>query len=281
MWSNFHTHSYYCDGKGELREYLESARESGVTVLGFSSHAPVPFQCKWCMRAENFPLYLDEIESLKKVFPDIEIYKGLEIDFVPGVISPSDFAARLDFTIGSVHFVDSFDGRLWEIDNTLEVFREGLEKIFGNDIRVAVTRYLQLTREMVRMSRPDIVGHLDKIKMHNTSTVLFDESEHWYREEMDKTLGSIREAGIIIEVNTRGLYKKKSPTPYPSPWVLERIRDLAIPVMLNSDAHHPDELTSEFAPAASLLQDIGFRNLSILKGGTWRQRPFNNYGIDH
>lgn len=233
------------------------------------------------MREEKFPNYLDEIDSLKKAFPDIEIYKGLETDFVPGTVSPSEFAARLDFTIGSIHFVDSSEGKPWEIDNTLDVFREGLEKIFGNDIRAAVTRYLQLTREMVGTSRPDIVGHLDKIKMHNTSTILFEESELWYREEMDKTLRCIGDAGIIIEVNTRGLYKKKSLTTYPSPWILERIRDLAIPVMMNSDAHHPDELTREFTAAASLLSDIGFRNLSILKGGIWRQVPFNIYGIDH
>jgi len=233
------------------------------------------------MKQGAFPNYLGEIESLKSAFPEVEIYKGLEIDFVPDVISPGDFAPRLDFTIGSVHFVDSFEGKRWEIDNTLEVFREGLEKIFRSDIRVAITRYLELTREMVIKTPPDIVGHLDKIKMHNTSVPLFEESEAWYREEMDKTLRTIRDAGIIVEVNTRGLYKKKSLTLYPSPWVLERIRDLEIPITLSSDAHHPDELTREFKPAAGLLNDIGFKNLSILKGGIWKQMPFNTYGIDH
>jgi histidinol-phosphatase (PHP family) len=139
MWSNFHTHSDYCDGKGVLADYLRSARRSDLTTLGFSSHAPVPFPCQWCMRQENFALYLAEIESLKRSYPGVQVLKGLEIDFIPNVISPADFRSRLDFTIGSVHFVDSHEGKHWEIDNTLLIFKEGLKKIFKNDIRAAVT----------------------------------------------------------------------------------------------------------------------------------------------
>src|SRR4051812_3940064 len=116
MWANFHTHSKYCDGKGELQEYINSARKNGVIALGFSSHAPVPFECKWCMKRSNLDAYLDEIEGLQKENSDLEIYKSLEIDFIPGVISPFQFRDQLDYTIGSIHFVDKLpDGKPWEI----------------------------------------------------------------------------------------------------------------------------------------------------------------------
>src|SRR5688572_6616337 len=101
MWANYHTHSNYCDGKGELAEYVTAAREKNIISLGFSSHAPVPFDCKWCMPKARLDGYLEEIEGLKKSNRDIEIYKGLEIDFIPGVVSPNDFDQLLDFTIGS------------------------------------------------------------------------------------------------------------------------------------------------------------------------------------
>lgn len=281
MWSNFHTHSHYCDGKGAMEDYIRAAIGAGMTTIGFSSHAPVPFPCKWCMKAPAFPRYLGEIESLKSSYPGIEIHKGLEIDFIPAIISPADYSSKLDYTIGSIHFVDSFEGKHWEIDNTLEIFKEGLREIFHNNIRAAITRYLELTREMVVKYPPGIVGHLDKIKMHNTPDPFFEESETWYRDEIEKTLKTIRDANIIIEVNTRGLYKKKSPTPYPSPWILERIFELKIPITLSSDAHHPDELVREFEATAALLKNIGFKNLSILKGGMWKQMPFHEYGFDH
>jgi histidinol-phosphatase (PHP family) len=133
---------------------------------------------------------------------------------------------------------------------------------------------------MVTRDPPDIVGHLDKIKIHNTPDPLFEESETWYRDEIDRTLATIRDAKIIVEVNTRGLYKKRSPTTYPSPWILERMCESKIPITLNSDAHHPDDLTREFEPTARLLKDIGFKNLSILKNGIWEPVPFQSYGFD-
>lgn len=277
MWSNFHTHSHYCDGKGALRDYLAVAVKSGVKYLGFSSHAPISGDCPWCLKAADLPDYLAEIESLRADFPQVELYKGLEIDYVPGSIAPKDFADQLDYTVGSIHFVDAFKGKRWEIDSTSDVFRTGLSEIFGNDIRKAVGRYYALTREMIRQSPPDILGHLDKIKM-NAEHIFFDETEPWYRDQIDETLNTIVTSGTIVEVNTRGLYKKKTATPYPSPWILERISDAGIPVMLNSDAHHPEDLTREFELTLSLLKDTGFKQLSVLCGGHWREIPIEAYG---
>lgn len=277
MWSNFHTHAGYCDGKGTIVEYLETCRRVGVRHIGFTSHAPIPFPCKWCMKQESFPVYLDDIREAKKAFPDIEVYRGLEVDFIPGVITMSDFASKLDFTVGSIHFVDSFEGKYWEVDNTRDIFEEGLEKIFNNDIRKAIGAYYARTREMVLTDPPDIVGHMDKIKINSLGT-LFEEDEPWYIAEIDETLKAISETKAIVEVNTRGLYKKRSETTYPSPWILDRIREMRIPITLNSDSHHPDELIKEFDSAYPILSDIGFKAISVLKNGTWTSVPLTEYG---
>ena len=274
MWSNFHTHSHYCDGKGAMREYWDQAVKAGIRQLGFSSHAPLPFSRNWCMKTDDLTDYLAEIESLKPLLPKIEIYKGLEVDYIPGLIHPADFSSRLDYTIGSIHFVDNYRGEHWEIDNTSEIFREGLTNIFQGDIRKAIGRYYGLTRQMLSENPPDIVGHLDKIKI-NSLKLDFEETEPWYREEVDKTLRSISKTPAKIEVNTRGLYKKKSLTPYPSPWILERIHALRIPITLSSDAHHPEDLVREFIPVVNLLRDIGFKTQWVIMGGTWTETPLN------
>ena len=278
MWSNFHTHSHYCDGKGKILEYLTAASRSGVKQLGLSSHAPLPFVCKWCMETDAFPHYLQEIEDARLYYPEIEVYKGLEVDYIPGVISPGDYAPQLDYTIGSVHFVDKVAGSYWEIDNTHEIFHEGLNNIFGGDIRAAISRYYELTMEMVTNSPPNILGHMDKIKVNAAD--FFEESEPWYVDLVERTLKSIRETGIIVEVNTRGVYKKKSPSTYPSPWILARILSLGIPITINSDAHHPDDLTREFAATHHLLTKLGFKYLSTLENGIWNRMPLGSYGTD-
>jgi histidinol-phosphatase (PHP family) len=279
MWFNFHSHSNYCDGKGELSEYLAFARENNFLSIGFSSHAPVPIDCKWCMKKEDLGSYLEDIEHLR-LHSKLEVYKSLEIDFIPGVCSPFDFKDTLDYTIGSIHFVDKFpDGRHWEIDNSHEIFLDGLKQIFNNDIRALVTRYFELTREMIFASAPDIIGHLDKIKMQNPGQKFFNENDAWYRKEVEKTLRLIQQADLIVEVNTRGIYQKKTSETYPSPWILEMLREKNIRITMSSDAHHPKDLINQFPETAILLLKMGFKNLTVMADGIWKQFSFNENGI--
>ncbi len=279
MFTNFHTHSHYCDGKGELSDYINAAKKGGVKALGFSSHAPVPFDCKWCMNVTLLESYLDEIELLKKNHQDIEIYSGLEVDYVPAKISPSEFKQALDYTIGSIHFVEQYEnGTPWEIDGPHLPFLDGLSKIFNNNIKEAIVRYFELTREMINQSTPTILGHLDKIKIQNAGDKFFRESDAWYQEEINKTIDLIKKAGTIVEVNTRGIYQKKSATTYPSPWILEKLNEQNIPITVSSDAHHPDDITNQFHETFVLLERIGFKKVSTLWNGEWKQLAFNEYG---
>ncbi|MBI1767499.1 MAG: histidinol-phosphatase [Bacteroidetes bacterium] len=279
-WFNFHTHSNYCDGKSSLSEIVEHAKKVNVTSLGFSSHAPLPFESKWCMKKESFHKYIDEIQSLKHLPHRIEIYSGLEVDYIPYQIGPKDFENKLDYTIGSIHFVEKFnDGIGWEIDGPHSFFLEGLEKIFDNDFKKAVARYYELTREMITKSPPSVIGHLDKIKIQNIDNKFFNESDRWYQDEIKITIDAIRKTKSIIEVNTRGVYQKKSATTYPSPWILELIHQKMIPVTISSDAHHHQDLISYFKETAHLLKQIGFKEISILHDGQWKPFEFNANGI--
>lgn len=281
MWVNYHSHSHYCDGAGTLQDYIDQAAISNLSCIGFSSHAPVPFDCTWCMKIEKLPRYIQEIESLKLAQSSLQLYKGLETDYIPGMVSPHTYKDLLDYTVGSIHFVEKLPGgKPWEIDNTHQVFLEGFEKIFKNKIRDVIHRYYELTREMIQNACPDVVGHLDKIKIQNKSGLFYKEDEAWYREEVTKTLDVIGSTNAIIEVNTRGLYQKKSDTPYPSPWILEIIHKRNLPITLSSDAHHPRDIVNQFTETAALLSKIGFTKLHILKDGFWQPVSFNQHGID-
>ena len=261
-------------------EYVRQAESMGMLSIGFSSHAPINFPCSWCMKEENFPDYQKSIETIKDSFSGLEVYKGLEVDFIPGVISARNFSKELDYTIGSIHFVDRYpDGRHWEIDGLHTLFLDGLEKIFHNDIRRALTRYFELTREMIETACPSVVGHMDKIKIQNPAQKFFSEDEEWYQNEVKKTIDLIAEKKVIVEVNTRGIYQKKSSTTYPSPWILELMYAKNIPVTLSSDAHHPTDIISQFPETAALLLDIGYSSLNVLHGNKWKAFSFNKHGI--
>jgi histidinol-phosphatase (PHP family) len=132
---------------------------------------------------------------------------------------------------------------------------------------------------MLEEQCPEILGHLDKIKIHNRKEFFFDETEDWYKKEINKTLKVLAKSGSILEVNTRGIYKKKSIETYPSPWILKKALTLKIPVMINSDAHHPQEVSKQFAETAQMLLAIGYKEVRILAEGKWQNRTLTPKGI--
>ena len=281
MWTNYHTHSNFCDGKSQLSDVVTSALSKDIFSMGFSSHAPLPFEKHWAMRKENLQPYLKEIHHLRETHKNfMEIYAGLEVDYIPGITGPKNFSALLDYTIGSVHMIESFpDGRHWEIDGSQASFREGLDALFAKDNNEAIHLYFERTRQMVSESPPDIVGHFDKIKIQNINDWLFKESDSWYQDEIKKTLKAFKAAGVIVEVNTRGVYQKKTPFTYPSPWILELILKDQMPVTISSDAHHPDDLINYFPETAVTLGRIGFKKIRILLNGSWQDVAFDENGI--
>ena len=50
-WTNFHMHSHYCDGEGELASYVKKAMEKNMYAIGFSSHGE---RVNWTSRAKHF-----------------------------------------------------------------------------------------------------------------------------------------------------------------------------------------------------------------------------------
>lgn len=283
-WTNFHSHTHYCDGEHEVIDYIKHAIHENMPAYGISSHAPVSFQTDWCIPDDQFNSYLQDVRIAKDKFKDkIEVYLGLEIDYIPKVAGRDRHIVKgieLDYFIGSVHFVDTFeDGTHWNIDHTRELFLDGLKKIFSNNFLRASERFYELTHQMIEKDTPDIIGHLDKIKMYNGNNELFDEKNKQYRDQVENILQVIKKSDTIVEVNTRGYYRYGQVDLYPSGWILERIRKLDIPLMLNSDAHNPDEISLGFSYAASILKEIGITKLYSMHGGKWRSFDFDENGL--
>ena len=114
-----------------MEEHVREAEKQGLLQLGFSSHAPVPFENKFAISEEDLPEYIREIDRLKSQ-TDVCLLKALECDFIPGMTV--DFADRksvngLDYVIGGVHLVRPPHGDgLWFIDGPKQ-------EIYDNDLR--------------------------------------------------------------------------------------------------------------------------------------------------
>lgn len=283
-WTNFHSHSHYCDGSDAPEAYIQEAIRRGFATWGLSSHAPIPFASSWNMKAEDLPRYHNEATSLKRTYEDqISFLVGLEVDYIPGhsgceLIRKGDLS--FDYLIGSVHFVDFFgNGNPWEIDGRHQVFLKGLDEIFGGNVQKAIERYFELTRKMVIEDRPDLIGHLDKIRIQSENGQLFNGNEEWYQNAIMATLETIRDEDLIVEINTRGVYKGLVREPYPQRWVLEEMKNMGIRMTLCSDAHHPREVNGSFPETAQLLREVGYCEMQVLHHGEWIPCQFDRWGV--
>ncbi len=271
---NYHAHTAYSDGHGDFGDYLRVARSKSFLGVGFSDHAPLPWNCHWAMSEARLERYLYELQVLRASTTDLSVYAGLEVDYLPGAMGPGDERFRqasLDYLIGSVHFVDHLpDGTPWSIDGSNDIFRFGVKHIFKGSVDQAIQRYFALVREMARESRPDIIAHLDRFRRNLKDQWGEIQRTHWFWKTVNETLAVIKDAGCVLEVNTKAFYWEAHREPYPSAGILRRAIEMEIPMHLASDAHCADDLASGFVAAAKILRDLGLTHMHIYEDGQWR-----------
>ena len=269
----YHTHNFYCDGNNSIEEMVYNAVLLSIKHIGVSSHAPLKIFNKWSISYEQLEKYSEEIDSIKEKYSDkIEVLKSLEIDFIPNITYSFNHFIKLlnlQYTIGSIHLVlNKSNNRLWFIDGDKKECQNNFKSIFSGNIKEAITSYYSQIREMVRTQKPDIIGHLDKVVM-NTADEFFSETEDWYQEEIEKTLAVIKENNSIIEINTRGLYKNKWHTSFPSPNILKMSNKLDIPIVISSDAHSIAELVGAYDIAFEIALKAGYKHQMIFNNNKW------------
>jgi histidinol-phosphatase (PHP family) len=273
---NYHTHSRYDDGHGELEEYVREAIRKGFRYIGFSGHAPLAVEAGWLMTDQGLARYLEDFRRIKPVYEDsITLLLGLEVDYLPGLSAPrSPRIARLglDYVLGSVHYVTApGGGGGWTVDGPAEELDRGLEVDFGGDMEAVVREYYRRVAEMVRASPPDIVGHFDLVKKNNRGESRFSESSDWYREAVRGALDAVASSACVLEVNTGGLIRGTTDTVDPAPWILEEILERGIRVVLNADAHRPEDVDGHFAEALQIMRRAGLRSRLLLTEGGWQE----------
>lgn len=271
MLATYHTHSLFCDGKMLPEDYVLAAVRKGFSAIGFTSHAPVSFDAYGSMKPEDLDIYVETINGLKEKYKNkIQVYTGLETEFYPNCPDFRQYPG-IDYTIGSLHFIyDEKNGRYLSVDGPEEEYTELINDVFGGDVKALAETYFDLLIEMINTHTPDIAGHLDLIKKNNRNGLYFCESEKWYRDKVEEVLHAISRHDVVVEVNTGGISRGYTRDTYPSEWILKIIREMDIPVVLNSDAHHPDWIDTYYPEAVRMLKNIGFTHQRVLLDGIWQ-----------
>ena len=259
MLSSYHTHSVFSDGKNTLEEMVESAIEKGCAEIGFSDHAPMQFRCDWSARAEKIEIYKKEIEALKEKYKGkIKIFLGIEQDYF------STPAEGYDYIIGSVHFVYK-NGEYIPVDISADEVKSYIDRLYGGDVYGYCEDYFKLVKDIYKVTKCQIIGHLDLVTKFNERMPLIDINHPRYVKAVDEAVEELLKTPAIFEVNTGAISRGYRTTPYPDDRTMAKIAQSGKKFVITSDTHNKETVTFQFEEQQKKLESKGYGYITSLE----------------
>ncbi|MBE6769817.1 MAG: PHP domain-containing protein [Ruminococcaceae bacterium] len=222
MLTNYHTHTYRCNhASGTEEEYIERAISCGVQIMGFSDHAPIPFEAGyntgWRVPKEKAQEYVDTINALKEKYKDkIELHVGFEMEYYPEYFDEM-FAfvksAGAEYLILGEHYLGKEnDGR-----------RSSAGPGHTGD---SITEYVDLIIEGMKTGKFLYVAHPDILNYNG-------DDERWERE-MTRLCEAAKKLQIPLEINCLGIRDNRT---YSSEKFYKIAGQVGATMIIGFDAH--------------------------------------------
>ena len=247
MSADYHIHTPLCrHATGSPAEYARVAANKGLDEIGFSDHNPMPGPFDdWRMLIGELPRYLEMVQEAREQFPALPIRLGLECDFIAGQeawIEKIAGMADWDYLIGSVHYIAPG----WDVDNAKHI-----GKFSEHPVEEIWALYWKAYEQCVRSGLFDFVAHPDLVKKfgHRPAGDL--------RKFYEPTIAAAAEHNTAVEINTAGLRKPVGEL-YPAREFLRMACEAGVPLLINSDAHSPEEVGADFDKAVALAAEVGY-----------------------
>ncbi len=228
-----------------LQPWADSARRLRLSDIAFTDHDRY-----------HAGIDFDEVDRLREKNPDLAIRVGIELDNDPihsvaGRKWIEKHWDRLDFVLGSVHFLDRADQMFDAVPN-------GAAQFEGRDVDAIYADYFRRVREMAATGLVDCLAHLDLIKIHG----------HRPSAEIgavvNETLDFILARNLAIELSTAG-WRKPVNELYPSDRIIELAVEKGISFTTASDAHSHAQLGENFPRLSQKMAAFGIRQVCIFE----------------
>jgi histidinol-phosphatase (PHP family) len=228
-----------------LQSWADSARRLGLTDIAFTDHDRY-----------HAGIDFDEIDRLREKNPDLQIRAGIELDNDPihsqaGRNWIEKHWEKLDFVLGSIHFLD-------RPDQMFDSVPDGAAQFEGRNIDAIYANYFRHVREIAATGLVDCLAHLDLIKIHG----------HRPSAEIgslvNETLDFIHAQNLAIELSTAG-WRKPVNEAYPGDPIVVLAVKKGIPFTTASDAHSHAQLGDNFVTLAQRMVNFGIRQVCIFE----------------
>ena len=226
-----------------LQPWADSARERGLSDIAFTDHD-----------RHHAGVDFDEIDKLREKNPDVKIRAGIELDNDPETSAAGRKWVeknweRLDFVLGSVHYLE-------RDDQMFDSVPAGAAQFENRDIDDIYADYLRRVREIAATGLVDCLAHLDLIKIHGHRPSAEIESI------AGETLDFIRERNLAIELSTAG-WRKPVNELYPADHIIELAIKKGIPFTTASDAHSHVQIAENFDRLTEKMSILGVLEVCV------------------
>ncbi len=257
LFSDYHTHpqghrvrSYTPE---LLQPWIESAKAKGLTDIALTDHDRY-----------HEGIDFDVIEQVRAANPEMKIRVGIELDNDPvhsaaGRDWVEKHWGKLDFVLGSVHFLD-------RPNEMFDNVPAGAEQFSGRDVDAVYADYFRRVQQIAASGLIDCLAHVDLIKIHG------------HRPHADvKTLASetldfIKTRGLALELSTAG-WRKPVNELYPSDDLIGLAIEKNIPFTTASDAHSHAQLGENYERLAEKMIQFGIKEVCVYENHRPQLRP--------
>ena len=221
MKRNYHTHTPRCNhATGTEREYIETAIDRGLEVLGFSDHSPYIFDGDyysdyrmWPSQAED---YIKTVRKLALEFKkSITVLAGMEMEYYPGIFERTlNFIGNLDcdYLILGQHFAGV---------ERRAATRRGKDEAEFHDYVSQVIDGME-TGVFIYLAHPDVWN--------------FDGDDAVREREYLRLCEAAKRLDMPVEINMLGLSAGRH---YPQESFFKIAASVGNEVVLGCDAHQP------------------------------------------
>ena len=225
-----------------LQPWADHARKIGLLDFAFTDHDRY-----------HEGVDFDAVERLRENNPDLKIRAGIELDNDPVHSSAGrkwveQNWEKLDFVLGSVHFLDT--------NEMFDSVPAGASQFQRRDIDSIYQGYFDRVRAIAATGLVDCLAHIDLIKIHGhrpTASI---------RQLIEETLDLVRARGLAIELSTAG-WRKPVNELYPSDEVVRLAKEKGISFTIASDAHSYVQLGENFGRLKQKITEFGIKEICV------------------
>lgn len=258
MKNNYHSHTFRCKhAVGDVEDYAAVAVEKGLIHMGVTEHTPLPDN-RWPFmrfKVDDMDDYIDAINKASTKHPELKILKGMECDYAKEYESffRDELLGKwnLDYLITGAHYF--IHNGAWESPWT------------GTKEKAQLKNYVEYIVKTMETGLFAFVAHPDAF---GCSYLEWDENATSCAKYLFEAAAQLN---VPFEINSYGFRKEIIQTAsgkrFMYPWepFWEVASQYDINVIINSDAHRPEDIYSNIEDAYAIANKFNLKIVDTLK----------------